>query len=312
MRDVRLVSLWPFGFARRKGYQIDNKADNKMKKRAENLNAFSVTGKAMAQMPIEVLDLRSSRTDLLSNAITLANRAQDQYHFYLLDVSKSYDLLFFVHKETDIRKFIPRLIEQKREWRGFHPFLLCVFDAAISLDGTGNLFSVDIASAGIAAVTVHNVDTVLIPSDQMPAYVIFQLAFFALKFSGCDIDFHEEDRGCLFDYRRDKRGIVEGIRNGHICDQCKSELQKKNGGVSSVQLTAVFALLAVASEIIQGLHMTTTKRKERIFIGSSVEGLEVARAIQRELEHDSEVEIWSHSDVFVLGSSTLEALEATR
>jgi predicted nucleotide-binding protein len=107
-----------------------------------------------------------------------------------------------------------------------------------------------------------------------------------------------------------KRGIVEGIRNGHICDQCKSELQKKNGGVSSVQLTAVFALLAVASEIIQGLHMTTTKRKARILIGSSVEGLEVARAIQRELEHDSEVEIWSQSDVFVLGSSTLEALEA--
>jgi len=143
----------------------------------------------------------------------------------------------------------------------------------------------------------------------MPAYVIFQLAFFALKFSGCDIDFHKEDRGCLFDYRGDKRGIVEGIRNGQICDQCKSKLQNKGGSVSSVQLTSAFALLAVASEIIQGHHMSTTKRKARTFIGSSVEGLKVARAIQRELEHDSEVEIWNQSDVFVLGSGTLEALE---
>jgi len=49
----------------------------------------------MAQMPIEVLDLRSRRNDLLPKAITLANRVQDQYHFSLLDDYKSYELLFY-------------------------------------------------------------------------------------------------------------------------------------------------------------------------------------------------------------------------
>jgi hypothetical protein len=245
----------------------------------------------MAQMPIEVLDLRRGRTDLLSVAINLANSVQGQYHVSLLDDSKSYDLLFSVHDDTDMGTFIPQLWARKLEWRGFHPFLLCVFDTAISSDRAYNLFSVDSADQGLAAVTVHNVDTVLIPSEQMTAYVIFQLAFFALKFSGCNIDFHEEDRDCLFDYREQKQGIVDAIRKGYICDACKSKLQKKGGGVSSVQLTSIFALLAVASKIIQGVHMTTPKRKAKIFIGSSVEGLTVARAIQRDLEHDSEVEI---------------------
>jgi predicted nucleotide-binding protein len=262
----------------------------------------------MAHMPIEVMDLRKERTSLLSTAIFLINATQAQYHFSLLEDSKSYDLLFAVHDDTDIGAFIPQFWKRKLEWRGFHPFTLSVFDTAINLDGTHNLFSVDVAAEGFAAVSLHNVDTVLIPSEQMKSYIVFQFAFFALKFSGCDIDFHKEDRGCLFDYREQKQGIVDAIRKGHLCDQCKSKLLKKNGGVSSAQLQSIFKLLAVASKIIQGVPEPI--RKAKIFIGSSVEGLEIARAIQRELEHDFEVEIWNQSDVFVLGSGALEALEA--
>jgi predicted nucleotide-binding protein len=49
--------------------------------------------------------------------------------------------------------------------------------------------------------------------------------------------------------------------------------------------------------------------KVRVFIGSSFEGLEVARCIQAELAYDYEVEIWNQGTVFGLGDSTLEALE---
>jgi predicted nucleotide-binding protein len=49
--------------------------------------------------------------------------------------------------------------------------------------------------------------------------------------------------------------------------------------------------------------------KVRVFIGSSVEGLEVARCIQAELAYDYAVEIWNQGTVFGLGDSTLEALE---
>ncbi|MBZ6067493.1 nucleotide-binding protein [Aeromonas schubertii] len=49
------------------------------------------------------------------------------------------------------------------------------------------------------------------------------------------------------------------------------------------------------------------KNKPKLFIGSSVEGLEIAYAIQSELEHDSEPTVWSQG-VFNLTQSTLSDL----
>lgn len=48
-------------------------------------------------------------------------------------------------------------------------------------------------------------------------------------------------------------------------------------------------------------------RKPNLFIGSSVEGLEVARAIELQLEDDAEVTLWKNG-VFGLGEGTLESL----
>ena len=50
-----------------------------------------------------------------------------------------------------------------------------------------------------------------------------------------------------------------------------------------------------------------TIKKPKVFIGSSVEGLEIAYAIQKELEHDSEPTIWSQG-LFNLTKSTLSEL----
>nr|MBC8361625.1 nucleotide-binding protein [Candidatus Desulfatibia profunda] len=47
--------------------------------------------------------------------------------------------------------------------------------------------------------------------------------------------------------------------------------------------------------------------KPKVFIGSSTEGLEVARGIELQLEHDAEVTVWKDG-VFGLGRGTLESL----
>jgi predicted nucleotide-binding protein len=263
----------------------------------------------MARLPIEILDLSRRNARLLSQTVTLINERQDQFLFSVLDEAKAFDLHFAVRNDTEINKFIPSLNQRKAEWRGYHPFLLCFFDSAISLGNDRNLFSVDLAQRGFAAITTHNVLDILIPPDKIAAYVVFQLAFFALKFSGGDIDFHEEDRGCIFDYREKKIGIVKCISAPHICDDCKTKLQENGGCVSPTQLSSVYAMLETASELIAEQKKAEPIRRKKIFIGSSVEGLGIARAIQSELDHEYSVEVWNQSEVFGLGTATLEALE---
>jgi 4-hydroxy-2-oxoheptanedioate aldolase len=237
------------------------------------------------------------------------NEAQDSYRFSVLERSKSLELVFAVRTDTNITNFLPGFVERHTAWRGYHPFIVCLFDTAINDNSVRNLFSVDIAGVGFAALTTHNVANTFIPSDRMSSYLIFQLVFFALKFSGCNLPFHSQDRGCLFDYREEKIRILDAIRMGHICDDCKTELEKSGSSVSSEQLGAIFSLLEIASKALQTPPMTESDRKAKSFIGSSTEGLGIARAIQTELEHDYDVEIWTQSEVFGLGRSTLESLE---
>src|SRR5579871_5828981 len=47
--------------------------------------------------------------------------------------------------------------------------------------------------------------------------------------------------------------------------------------------------------------------KPFIFIGSSVEGLAIARALEENLEHDARINLWT-SDVFQPGGTSIESL----
>jgi predicted nucleotide-binding protein len=68
-------------------------------------------------------------------------------------------------------------------------------------------------------------------------------------------------------------------------------------------------MLGRCAELIEKTNEPTRTSKPRVFVGSSVEGLEIARAIQSELQYDYSVEIWNQNTVFGLGTSTIEALE---
>ncbi len=71
----------------------------------------------------------------------------------------------------------------------------------------------------------------------------------------------------------------------------------------------VTANLRICGELLDQVPKQSEKFKHRIFIGSSPEGIEIARVIQSELHHDYSVEIWNQNSVFELGTATIEALE---
>ena len=55
------------------------------------------------------------------------------------------------------------------------------------------------------------------------------------------------------------------------------------------------------------METSLDKKKPAIFVGSSGEGIEAARAIEHQLSEDGEVTVWKDG-VFGLGLGTLESL----
>ena len=74
------------------------------------------------------------------------------------------------------------------------------------------------------------------------------------------------------------------------------------------QLAAVDCLLSRCADLMKQADKPKSS-KPRVFVGSSVEGLEIARVIQSELQYDYFVEIWNQNTIFGLGTTTIEALD---
>ncbi len=264
----------------------------------------------MAVLPVELIDLREDQTLDLQLSIEEANRSQADIQFTILDRDYADALRLHLLRDTHVDKFLEALIRQKTQWRGFHPYMICVVDCALRSEEWSNLFSAAHGQDGIGIITTHSVEETIIPVGKMPAYFVFELATHVLGLLVSGKHFHKETRKCIYDFREDKIEILDSIKSATLCDACREWFQDHGRHLSSSQLASVLRILRRSSELLEHIPPIDAPKKPRVFIGSSAsKGLDIARAIQSELQHDYFVDVWNQNTVFGLGTATIEALE---
>jgi predicted nucleotide-binding protein len=154
------------------------------------------------------------------------------------------------------------------------------------------------------------VEETIIPKGKMSSYYLYEIATHTLALIVSGKQYHQETRGCIFDFQEQKIGILDGIKAGKLCDECRTWFQMNGKDLSSAQLSSISTILKRCGELLEQVSHLSKTSKPRIFVGSSSEGIEIARAIQSELHREFSVEIWNQNTVFGLGTATIEALES--
>lgn len=266
----------------------------------------------MAAMPIEIIDIGDVPIDDLTRAISLANRAQNDFRFLRADDDAIAEMQQYSFQRVTTSTIFDGLLRLRSNVRGYHPFLVAVMDSHLDGKRYSNLFGTHRAKDGMAIITTASVLDVILPANALDSYLIYYFARYALSFVSPAHRNHEDPRRCVFDRKVEKKGIVDSMRARALCDECRQSLLNATQAMSPRQFRSLNQLFELSGQLLESSregHRMENEVKPRIFIGSSVEGLPVARAIQSELNHDYHVELWSQSDVFRLGAATLEALE---
>jgi CRP/FNR family cyclic AMP-dependent transcriptional regulator len=98
------------------------------------------------------------------------------------------------------------------------------------------------------------------------------------------------------------------MKRGALCDECRGALIK-DSRVSAEQLEALDSISHESGSILKN-KSAKPRNKIKVFIGSSLEGVKIAREIKRQLGNTYDVDVWEKDTVFGLGQVTIEALEA--
>ena len=263
----------------------------------------------MAIVPIEVVEVGDVARADVARAITMANSLQDSFVFVHLSQDEGSSIRQHAYRKLLAHDFLDRMEEARTTMRGYHPFLIAFVDAPMDGKKYANLFASARAEKGLAVVTTAHVADVILPGDRLVAYVLYYLARYALGFMCPHLRGHEEDRQCVFDRKAHKAQLLESMRRRPLCDSCRTTLLGSNSSLSPVQLEALDSLFERAGVLLE-MDPPSGRSRPTAFIGSSVEGLNVARRLQSLLEHELDAVVWDQGTVFGLGDSTLEALES--
>jgi predicted nucleotide-binding protein len=261
----------------------------------------------MAQLPIEVLPANATCARRVKRAVHTANAVQAEFNFSPCGERGMVDVVSFAPVGNLV---VPALFDSlettRAASRGYHPFLLVFCDAYLVGKSLANLFGSHRAGNGLAIITFNGVDQILGDDDDAyTGYALYYMARYSMSFASPTIKNHDECRQCIFDRKINKHDIIESIRSGALCDQCRTAIWQSGKG-STAQMDAVDKLIDHASSLI---HKTAIKRPPNVFIASSSKHLAYAAALKELLRNDFRVQVWNEDQVFRLGKATIEQLE---
>lgn len=263
----------------------------------------------MAQMPVEVIEVGDVFNESIHRAVSLANSIQTEIVFSTLPASdsQSHEILAFKYVKTE--DFMDQMEDLRRNIGGYHPFMIAFVDAELETKhGIKNVFSGNRSRDGLAVTTVSNVPELIIPTERMNSYFLYYLARCTINFIVPNHDNHEDTRGCVFDFKRNKRDLLQSMKARAFCDNCRTKLLASSSSLSRKQFGALAAIFDMSGKLLEG-GLAEVERRPRAFIGSSSEGLPIAEVVKSILQDHLSIEIWNEGTVFGLGESTLEALE---
>jgi predicted nucleotide-binding protein len=266
----------------------------------------------VAQVPVEILTSGQFNSDDLHRAVTTANTVQSEfsYSFFPEEAQAQFRAYAVGHLKVD--DALDQIEAARTSEGGYHPFCLGFIDGEVlGRDGFANIFGSDRPASGLAVFTTHNVPDIIIPKTRLSAYFLYYLAKSALSFRAPNHKNHSDDRGCPYDAKLNKRAIVESMRARALCTDCRSKLRAV-AQLTARQILALETIFASCGDLLREdpNEQTSIDPRPSVFIGSSAEGLKIARKLKQLLSKDLRIEIWDEGHTFGLGQATLESLEA--
>lgn len=204
----------------------------------------------MANISVEIINLTNSFNNEIKSSIKLANNCQSVIKFEELDYKTIPNLEFLRLSELNTKFALDQIDKIRNQIRGFHPFILLITDAYLYND-LYNIFGSNRAESGLGILTTHSVPEIIIPKDKIEAYFVYYYARYTLSYFNPEQKNHTETRNCLYDKKIRKTDILQSMKKGAFCDECKKNMMlSEKSRVNDVLLSAINAVLGVSEQIL--------------------------------------------------------------